>query len=310
MKTRTILAVAVAVVFLMVAASAWAQSEAAAAPPSGGFTVGDTSYVSQEAFVQSGHRCATVHPDRDQMDCIEKEVGKFLEEHPEARFESAKTVNVFFHVITNGSQGNLTTQDLDRQISVLNQDYAPWGYTFTRVGQDYTSNATWYTMGYGTTAESQAKTALVRSPTTQLNFYTANLGGGLLGWATFPSSLASKPNMDGVVILYSSLPGGSAVPYNLGRTATHEIGHWLGLYHTFQGGCTKNNDYVADTPADKAATFGCPSGTQDTCTGRNYPGVDPIHNYMDYTDDACMWELTSGQASRIAAQVGTYRKGI
>ena len=308
MKRRVILLVALAL--LVGAVSVWAQSEVVVAPPGGGFVIGDTSYVSQEAFIKSGHRCGTVHPDQDEMACIEREVGKFIEDHPEARFEGAKTVNVFFHVITNGSQGNLTTTDLDKQIAVLNQDYGPWGYTFTRVGQDYTNNATWFNMGYGTTAETQAKTALVKSPQTQLNFYTANLSGGLLGWATFPSSLASKPNMDGVVILYSSLPGGSAVPYNLGRTATHEIGHWLGLYHTFQGGCTKNNDYVSDTPAEKSATYGCPSSNPDTCTGKNYPGLDPIHNYMDYTDDACMYQLTSGQSSRIASQVATYRTGI
>lgn len=307
MKRGLILLMAMGI--LAVGASVWAQDAASVAPPEGGFVVEDTSYVSQEAFVQSGHRCGTLHPDRQQMECIEQEVAQFLDEHPEARYEGAKTVNVFFHVITSGSTGNLSTSTLDKQIQVLNQDYAPWGITFTRVGVDYTNNATWFAMQPGTTAESQAKTALVKSPTAQLNFYTASPGGGLLGWATFPSSLSSKPSMDGVVILYSSLPGGTAKPYNLGRTATHEIGHWLGLYHTFQGGCTKTNDSVSDTPAERSAAFGCPTG-RDSCTGSSYPGLDPIKNYMDYTDDSCMNNFTSGQASRISAQVATYRKGI
>lgn len=217
-------------------------------------------------------------------------------------------INVYFHVITNSSgQGAPTSQQINSQITVLNNAYASMGWSFNLVSTDLTRNDSWYTCSGGT-CETQMKNALHQGSADDLNIYANNMGGGLLGWATFPSSYASNPKNDGVVILTASMPGGGAAPYNLGDTATHEVGHWMGLYHTFQGGCSKNGDYVGDTPAERSPAYGCPVG-RDSCAGKRYPGVDPIENFMDYTDDACMNTFSGGQNTRMDSMFTTYRYG-
>ncbi|MDQ3283226.1 MAG: zinc metalloprotease, partial [Acidobacteriota bacterium] len=221
-------------------------------------------------------------------------------------------VMVYFHVITNGSTGNVTDTQLSNQIRVLNDSYsgitggANTKFRFQIAATDRTSNATWFGAAYGSTAETQMKNALRKGGAGDLNIYFNQPSSGELGWATFPSSYSSKPLMDGVVCDWRTVPGGSMSPYNEGDTATHEVGHWVGLYHTFQGGCQKNNDYVDDTPAERSSTWGCPTG-QDSCTGKLYPGLDPIENFMDYSDDFCMYKFTTGQANRAASLSATYR---
>ncbi len=217
-------------------------------------------------------------------------------------------IDVYFHVITDtNGNGALSSGDISAQMNVLNSAYANTPFTFNLVSSQTVANNSWFTAEYGTQAEAEMKSALRQGDASDLNFYTNNMGGGLLGWATFPSSYASNPLNDGVVVLFETLPGGNAVPYNEGDTGTHEVGHWLGLYHTFQGGCGGSGDYVSDTPAEKSPAYGCPVG-RDSCTkGKNAAGLDPINNFMDYTDDSCMYEFTFGQTLRADQQAISYR---
>ena len=284
------------------------------------FVIEGRSFVNQQAFIAAGHRCGTPHIDDERASEIDKFIlanrgGPGMSRKPgEPAAPPASTgglINVYLHVITSSTgAGAPTAQQIKDQISVLNAAYAGTGWGFNLASVDTTPNDAWYTMSPGSTAETQAKNALRIGTADALNIYTANIGGGLLGWATFPSDYSAKPKLDGVVILTASMPGGTAAPYSLGDTGTHEVGHWMGLYHTFQGGCAKNassgGDGVADTAAERSPAYGCPVG-RDSCKGS--AGTDPITNFMDYTDDACMNSFTGGQGTRMSSAYSAYRLG-
>jgi hypothetical protein len=215
------------------------------------------------------------------------------------------TVPVYFHVVTpDGVTGNVTLAQIKEEIRVMNAGFSgaeggvDTGFRFSLAGVDRTVNAEWYFAGPTTSGERAMKRTLKQGGANALNYYSTT-AGAYLGWAYFPNILENATSyLDGIVVDWESMPGTStryADKYDLGKTGTHEAGHWINLHHTFNGGCNNWGDYVDDTPAQSVATFGCPEG-QDTC---KEPGLDPIHNYMDYSFDSCYNQFTAGQAARM-----------
>jgi hypothetical protein len=220
-------------------------------------------------------------------------------------------VNVYWHVISQDSSvagGNIPDFRIANQMRVLNADYASTGLKFTLAGTTRDVNSDWFNNAFPDNPQEAAMKKKLRKGTARdLNIYSVAFNNGLdfVGHSFMPSDIASRGlSEDGVMVHPETLPGGSFGNYSLGRTATHEIGHWLGLYHTFQGGCSSPNDMVDDTPAEASSADGCPSG-RDSCP--TLPGLDPIHNFMDYSQDDCMTGFTPGQKARIKDQILTFR---
>ncbi|WP_222720273.1 zinc metalloprotease [Actinomadura sp. HBU206391] len=221
---------------------------------------------------------------------------------------ATNAIPVYVHILHAGPKGNLPDTKINEQIAVLNATYAgkvggaDTGFGFSLKGVTRTNDQSWY--GKPEEHEKAIKTKLRQGGNGTLNLYTANLGDQLLGWATFPWQYAANPVMDGVVVHYASMPGGASVNFDKGYTATHEVGHWLGLYHTFQNGCQSPGDTVADTPDEREPSDGCPPTGRDTCPS---VGADPIHNYMDYSRDSCMNQFSAGQGDRMRKIWAVYR---
>jgi hypothetical protein len=215
------------------------------------------------------------------------------------------TVPVWFHVVSDGRIGNIPDRVIAAQMRVLNLAFGGFyggvasGFSFELVGVTRTDNAAWHYAGSNGTHANEMKRALHRGGPETLNVY-ATTAGAFLGWAYLPSIVESPSQayLDGIVVDWESMPGASDTyedEFDLGQTATHEAGHWLNLEHTFYGGCNRFGDFVEDTPPMKTPTSGCPEG-KDTC---REAGLDPIHNYMDYSHDSCYSEFSAGQVQRM-----------
>jgi hypothetical protein len=185
----------------------------------------------------------------------------------------------------------------------MNSLYKPHNIQFNLVKTTKTVNSAW--SNYQNQAAMKKK--LRHGDYGTLNVYfQQNVAGGALGICYFPEDVqagSAKFYRDGCSILWESVPGTNLTHYNEGKTAVHEVGHWFNLFHTFQGGCN-GGDHIADTPAQKSPTSGCPTG-RDSCPGK--AGVDPIHNYMDYSYDSCYNQFTADQTKRMHNSYNKYR---
>ncbi len=238
-------------------------------------------------------------------------------------------IPIIFHVIT-GSQGDandISAARIQAQIDQLNLDFNNLSGSTDPVAESAEINFIPAAVdpngnvlpepginrvyGYAGTIATNTMNATIKPATIwdrslYANIWSANLSGGVLGYAQFPSN-STLPGLDpnggsaltdGVVVIPGSIGSltnpGTAAPYNAGRTLTHEIGHWIGLRHIW-GDSNCGNDFCADTPESSTSNFGCPTNNQTTCDGNR----DMVENYMDYTDDACMNIFTFDQVNRI-----------
>lgn len=230
---------------------------------------------------------------------------------PRAEMQAPGSVRipVAFHVIHHGKKGRVSTRQIETLIDNLNVAFSETPFSFELASVSRTNNRGWY--GDCLRNEKILKRRLAVNPTRTLNIYTCKISdfpntGGVIGFAYFPFMFPENSYMHGAVLHPATMPGGHPEVGVYGLVTAHEIGHYLGLYHTFQGGCA-DGDFVADTPAQGRPTFTCDVGI-DTCVGAE--GKDDVKNFMNYTDDLCMDRFSPGQIQRMVDQTSALRPGI
>ncbi len=223
---------------------------------------------------------------------------------------------MYAHVIDGNRSLGPSKRAVTRQINVLNRAFDGGQSTrshktrfrFYLESFDRTRNQRWYTASLFDEGDRELRRKLHRGGPESLNLYfsaprSPQADSVVLGWSTVPWQARRNPLLDGVTIHHESMPGGGLTRYDRGDTAVHEVGHWLGLFHTFQGGCSPQNDLVADTPAEAKPSLSCEIG-RDTCEA---DGLDPIRNFMNYSFDSCMTMFTPDQVARMTDNWLAYR---
>ncbi|MFQ5527599.1 MAG: zinc metalloprotease [Thermoanaerobaculia bacterium] len=262
------------------------------------------AFQDEDGALRSGVRCAT----RPIADFERQFIGSAIDQHIRAVGVGHRKhdfeVPVHFTILRKkDGSWNVSNSQISEQLDVLNRAFESTGISFVLDGVTRKKKKKFAKKCLKESVERKFKKRFSVEPATTLNIYTCRPKDEVLGYAYFPSDYPEDSFMHGIVLLHSVLPGGRAFPYDLGDTAVHEAGHYFGLYHTFQGGCSKKNDRISDTPREKRPASGCPV-SRDTCPE---PGLDPVTNYMDYSDDACVEEFTPEQSIWMKDQTETFR---